>query len=145
MVAYFQKQACRGLQRLPLSWHRLGNALCRCSSVEPAKAVPEHGPKSSAIDFADNKLRMAFGSDCQMTCRVSNFNSNLNSAAWPTSYNGLTAPKSLNKLCGIWILFWSIENAKIGDSNESLPTLISGSCQGDDGPHPRDWALPWRI
>ena len=32
--------------------HRLGNALCSCSSVRPAKAVPESGPKSLAVDLA---------------------------------------------------------------------------------------------
>ena len=31
---------------------RLGNALCLCSPVRPAPAVPERGPKSLAIDFA---------------------------------------------------------------------------------------------
>ena len=31
---------------------RLGNALCVCSPVRPAQAVPECGAKSSAIDFA---------------------------------------------------------------------------------------------
>ena len=31
---------------------RLGNALCLCSPVRPAQAVPERGPKSLAIDFA---------------------------------------------------------------------------------------------
>ena len=30
----------------------LGNALCLCSPVRPAHAVPERGPKSSAIDFS---------------------------------------------------------------------------------------------
>ena len=32
--------------------HRLGNALFLCTSVRPAKAVPERCPKSLAIDFA---------------------------------------------------------------------------------------------
>ena len=31
---------------------RLGNALCLCSPVRPADAVPERGPKSLAIDIA---------------------------------------------------------------------------------------------
>ena len=31
---------------------RLGSALCLCSPVRPAQAVPERGPKSMAIDFA---------------------------------------------------------------------------------------------
>ena len=31
---------------------RIGNALCLCSPVRPAQAVPESGPKSLAVDFA---------------------------------------------------------------------------------------------
>ena len=31
---------------------RLGNALCLCSPVRPAKAEQESGPKSLAVDFA---------------------------------------------------------------------------------------------
>ena len=30
----------------------LGNALCLCSPVLPAQALPERAPKSSPIDFA---------------------------------------------------------------------------------------------
>ena len=32
--------------------HRLRNALCLCSTVQPAQAVPERCPKSLVIDFA---------------------------------------------------------------------------------------------
>ena len=32
--------------------HRLGNAMCLCSPVRPAQAVPERCPKSLAIDIA---------------------------------------------------------------------------------------------
>ena len=50
---------------------RLRNTLCLCSPVQPAQAVPDRGPKSSAIDFCSQLLRLssgrAFGSDCQMT------------------------------------------------------------------------------
>ena len=42
---------------------RLGNALCLCSPVGPAQAVPQSGPKSLAVDFAlftfDNLLEQA--------------------------------------------------------------------------------------
>ena len=48
--------------------------------------------------------------DCQMTCRGSNLDSNLNCASWPTSCNGF--PKSQHKLCGVWILFRSITDAE---------------------------------
>ena len=37
-------------------WRRLGNVLCLCLPVRTAQAVPERGPKSSAIDFAFKTL-----------------------------------------------------------------------------------------
>ena len=52
-------------------------------------AVPSDQPKSLAIDFCSQNLLLssgiAFRSDCQMTGRGSNLDSNLNSAFWPTS------------------------------------------------------------
>ena len=36
----------------------------------------------------------------------------------------LSASKSLNKLCGVWILFRSVEDAKIEACSESIPTGI---------------------
>ena len=35
-----------------------------------------------------------------------------------------SAPKSQNKLCGVWIRFKSVENAEIEDGSESIPTLF---------------------
>ena len=73
---------------------RLGNALCLCLQVRLAQAVPERGPKSSAIDFAvplsnpSIVFWKSLGCDCQMTCRGSNVDSNLNPAAWPTDCGG---------------------------------------------------------
>ena len=89
--------------------HRLGNVLCWCSPVLPAQAVPERCPKNSAIDFASLRLSpgTTLGSDCQMTGRGSNFDSNWNSAAWPTVY------LLRNNLCGVWLLLRSVENAEI--------------------------------
>ena len=73
---------------------RLGNAPCLCSSVRHAQAEPENGPKSLAVDFA-SKPSITFWnslwSDCKMTCRGSNLDSNLNSVAWPTSWKGFIA------------------------------------------------------
>ena len=36
----------------------------------------------------------------------------------------LSAPKSQNKLCGVWIIFRSVENAEIEDIAETISTLI---------------------
>ena len=51
---------------------------------------------------------IAFRSDCQMTCRGSNLDLNFNSAAWTTSCHGLSALKSQNNLCGVWIVLTSL-------------------------------------
>ena len=51
----------------------------------------------------------AFRSDCQITCR----GSNLKSMPDQRVVKVLSPLKSLNKLCGAWILFWCIENAEI--------------------------------
>ena len=63
-------------------YSQLKNALCLCSPVLPAQAVQERCHKSLAIDFAVKLCSgIAFWSDCQMTSRDSNLDSNLNSAA----------------------------------------------------------------
>ena len=36
----------------------------------------------------------------------------------------LPVPKSLNKLCGVWILFGSVEHSEIEHSSELIPILI---------------------
>ena len=65
---------------------RIGNALCLCSPVRPAQAVPERGLKSLAIDFAlkifDCLLKWPSGEIAR--CKGSNLDSNLNTAAWIT-------------------------------------------------------------
>ena len=73
--------------------HWLGNALCLCSPVLPWQAEPEGCPKSLAVDFALNSITFwnSLQRDCQMTGRGSNLDSNLNSAAWPTSCKGFIA------------------------------------------------------
>ena len=100
---------------------RLGNALCWCSPVRPAEAVQGRGPKSPAImshwlcsqNFSSQlSSGIAFGSDCHITCRGSILDSNLNSAAWPTSFKGFICSKSLNELCGVWILLGLLKMQK---------------------------------
>ena len=89
------------LKRASSDCRRLRNTLCLCLPVRRTptrpssprgQAVPDRGPKSSAIDFCSQLYRLssgrAFGSDCQMTGRGLNLDSNLNSAAWPTSCRG---------------------------------------------------------
>ena len=63
-----------------------------------------------------------------MTRRGLNWDSDLNSAAGPSSdqlvVKALSAQKSQNNLCAVKILFRSVDNSKIEDSYESIPTLI---------------------
>ena len=40
------------------------------------------------------------------------------------------AQKSLNKMCGVWILFMSVEDARIEASTELFPTLIPQTAPG---------------
>ena len=73
---------------------RLGNALYLCSPVRPAQAKQESGPKSLAVDLPSKPSITSWNSlqrDRQMTGRGSNLDSNLNSAAWPTSCKGFIA------------------------------------------------------
>ena len=72
-------------------------------------------PQERSHWFCSNNLRLsswiAFESACQMTCRGSNLDSNLISAAEPPDQwvlEVLSAPKPPNKvqwICGVWILF----------------------------------------
>ena len=73
---------------------------------------------------------ITLGSDCQMTCKGLNLDSNLNSAAWPTC-NGLYGVYLLwnprikfNKLCGVWILLWTPKLRTVVTSGELIPALI---------------------
>ena len=76
---------------------------CRSSATRDRQLILQSKP---TIVFCDS-LR----GDCKMTCRGSNFDSNLNSAARPTKCEGLSAQKSLKKLCGVWILVESVKDA----------------------------------
>ena len=83
--------AGRCQQRLqPTSTWKHSVFVLTCQTSQLGKSVQEHGPKSSAIDFAVKildwleKLRY-----CHMTGRGLNLDSNFkNSAAWPTSCEG---------------------------------------------------------
>ena len=66
---------------------------------------------------------IALKSDCQMTGRGSNLDSNLNSAPWPKGCK-LPAPESQNSLCVVWILFTSVETAEIEDCGEQISTKL---------------------
>ena len=124
---------CEPLAVAASDYYRLGNALRLYVSVRPAKVVQEGGPESSAIDFAvktfDCRLdsEIAFGSDCQMTAfdrqglerglKILNLQPDQRVViVW-------SVPKSLNKLCGVWILFKfiSVEDGK----NEASQVAIS--------------------
>ena len=107
LLVFFVKRTCCCQQQLN-NFHQLCNSLCLCSPVQPAQALPERCPKSSAIVFSG----IACGSNCQMTGRGWNLELNLNFATWPTSCKDLCAPKSLNSFCS------SVEDAEIETSSE---------------------------
>ena len=113
------------------NYRRLGNALCLISPVQPAQAVPERGPKSSASDghwSSSQNLRLssgiAFGSDFQMTGRGSNLDSTWTLPPDQRVVKVLSAPKSQNKLCRVLIHFRSPKKAEIVDITETISTLI---------------------
>ena len=56
---------------------RIGNALCLCLPIRPAKAVPEHGTRSTAIEFAVK----TFNSHLEYDWQGLNLDLNLKSAA----------------------------------------------------------------
>ena len=64
-------------------------ARCDCRRLGTAQAVP--APRALPLDLHLNlrlSSRIAFWSDCQMTGKGLNLNSNWNSATWPTGCNG---------------------------------------------------------
>ena len=74
--------------------------------IRPTKTVPGSYPMSSCLDFTLESFVdfwNSLGIKYQMSCRASNFDSNLpvKSAAWPTSCNSLSPPNPPNKLCGV--------------------------------------------
>ena len=105
------------------SWFAIQPKLCLCPSASTNTAwagrtgEQQHKARPQELGnwISRQNLRLssgiAFGSDCQMTCRGSNLDSNLNSAAWPMGF-----------ICSK--VFRSVENAEIEDSCASIPTLI---------------------
>ena len=120
--------------------HKCGRTF---SSSEPVAAAAEFVPARPTSPscagarpqelghwFCSQNLRLssetlaAFGSDCQMTGRGSNLDSNSSSAADQRVVKTLSASKSQNNLCGVWILLRFIENVEIEECCASIPTLI---------------------
>ena len=70
---------------------------CVCARPSNRPSCAGARPQELGRWFCPLNLRLssgtAFGSDCQMTGRGSNLDSNLNSAAWPTSCKGFIASK----------------------------------------------------
>ena len=108
--------AARYLQSIKTFW--LSNWISIAGVVAPFPQVSCAGalPQELGHWFCSQNLRLssgiAFGSDYQMTCRGSNFDSNLNFAAWPLGLEVLSALKPQNNPCGVWILFRSAETLK---------------------------------
>ena len=102
-------------------------------AVRPPQAVQEQGPKSSAIYFAVKTF------DCLLvwtsgviTRWLAGARTGIRTWTLPPDQRVekvLSAPKSLNKLRGVWILFRSVENVEIKDSCESISTLINQTDQ----------------
>ena len=136
-VSQYCKWAGHCLQQVASNCSRLGNALpgfvCACLSYLSSCAglLPQklcHWIFSQSLWLSS---WIAFWSDCHMTGRGLNLDSNMNFASWPMGCKGLSALNSHNKLSGVWILFRSVENAEIEDSCELIPTLIhqTGMCK----------------
>ena len=67
---------------------------------------------------------IALWSDCQSTGRAWTWTQTWTLPPDHLVVKVLSALKSQNKLCGVWILVRSVENAKIEDSSELISTLI---------------------
>ena len=85
-------------------------------------------PQEPGYRLCSQNLRLSsrifFGSDCQLTGRGSNLDSNLNLPPGQRDVKVLSAPKSVNNLCGVRILFSSVQSAEIEGSCESIPNFI---------------------
>ena len=93
----FLKRAGRGPQRLPPTRKRPEFTIARPTRASCAGALPQElGHWFCPLNFRLFS-GIAFGSDCQVTCRGSNLDSNLKLAAWPTGCRGFISsevPKS---------------------------------------------------
>ena len=97
-----------------------------------ASALPQelsHGFCNQTLQLSS---RIAYGSDCQMTCRGLNLDSNLNSAAWPTVTNGLKRCYLLQNSRMTCVEFEFF----LGPiTTPKLKIAVSA----DENPHPQDW------
>ena len=97
-LSQYCKSGSSAVARFPQSKHvaassncrRLGNVLCVCARPSDQPKLAGARPKELDHWFCSQDLRLsswiAFASDCQMTCRYSNLDSNVNSAAWPKGW-----------------------------------------------------------
>ena len=99
--------------------------------IQPDKSCAKVQSQELGLGFSSQNLRLssgtAFGSDGQITDRGSNFDSNLNSAAWPTSCNGFIYFESQKIPYVIWILFRSVEDAETIFSIQCSSPWLLGS------------------
>ena len=94
--------------------HRLGNALLLCSPFRPPKLYGS-APQKLGFWFCSQNLplssQVAFFSDCQiLKLEIYRLTNGL--------VKVLSAPKSQNNLCGVWIVFRFFENGELEDSCE---------------------------
>ena len=122
---FYLKQACHCQQLLMSTQkHPVFVPALPISRVQPKSAG--NLPQELGHWFCSQKWLssgIALESGCQMTCRGSNLDSNLNPAAWPKGCK-LPAPESQNSLCVVWILFTSVETAEIEDCGEQISTKL---------------------
>ena len=105
--------------------NQLGNALCLILPVLSAQAVQEHCPL-----ILQSKLSIVFWNSL-LECLPDD----LRAQTWQWTQTWtlqpdqlvvkvLSAPKSQNKVCGVWILFRSVKNVEFEDSTETVSILI---------------------
>ena len=126
--------ACRCLQLLQQILKRPVFTLARLTRPSCAGALPQESCHWFWNLWFPSGI--ALGSDCQMTGRGSNLDSNLNSAAWPTGCTGF--------ICSIvskWTV-WSLNSLK----TPKLRTTASWYCP--DCPKPLTWQFEcysWKL
>ena len=103
VVPHFPRQSLPAVTALDLETP----CVCACQS-DPPKLCWSAVLRAQPLILQSKPLIFFFGSDCQMTSKGFNLDSNLNSATWPkgSSCKGLICSKTQNNLCGIWKLEW---------------------------------------
>ena len=105
---------------------RLGNSCVYappCNGPSCARAWPQELGHWFCSQNLRLSSRIAFGSDCQMSCSGSSLNTNLNSAPDQQVLEVLSAPKSQNQVCGVWILFKTL-NLRTVESRYQPSSII---------------------